>query len=217
MRVLFVGGKSKFGTKVLPYIYDKHQVFTYDLKNGDNVFDYGRLINEVKGTRCLIHGMQGKGSNWGDCFRENVKSTSVIIRACEEENVTRLIYISTLSVYEYLRRKDLPKMINIDNIKSPQNYALSKWMAEKIILDSKIPYTIILRVGFVGYVKHAGIIENHLHAEISEEQMAEILIRCITYRPRKRKSHIFNCVREIDRFKRPARFDVSNRIKVLGV
>ena len=68
---------------------------------------------------------------------------------CREHNIKRIIYLSSDEIYGKLNTD----MVTSDAIMvNPNHYAATKYLAEKIIMESKIPYYILRLPGIVGRI-----------------------------------------------------------------
>lgn len=81
-----------------------------------------------------------------DYFDNNAIVTMNILRYAKQHNVRRIIYTGTVSSYGEVNtvlREDSPH-------NNPNDYGLTKYVAEKLIRDSGIPYYILILPGVVG-------------------------------------------------------------------
>lgn len=81
--------------------------------------------------------------------QDNVVTALSMVDFCQKHHVKRIIYISTDEIYGELKAD----MITEKNIMvNPNLYATTKYLAEKIIIESGIPYFILRLPGIVGHV-----------------------------------------------------------------
>lgn len=132
-----------------------------DLTKGKLITNYGASFSSgdlgnydftnsvVKGMDYVIH-CSALSTPWGkysDFYRSNVISTENIINACIENNVKRLIHISTPSIYvNYNDRLDIKESDPLPLV-MVNDYAKTKLEAEKLVNKASMQglETIILR------------------------------------------------------------------------
>ena len=100
----------------------------------------------AKDAYAVVH-CAALSSPWGrrkEFRRANVDSTREVLHACSKANVTRLIHISTPSVY--FNFQDRIGICEDETLPSPANeYARSKAEAEKLVQKESVSETVILR------------------------------------------------------------------------
>ncbi len=124
--------------------YDNIEVIGGDIRDRQLMFDC------VKGCRYVIHA-GGKFSFWGDEeeFEDvNVNGARHIMDACREEQVERVIHVSTVVL---IGTPDRNRIIDENHPVNPQDpYQRSKWHAEQLVKSYHTQYdvpVIILRPG----------------------------------------------------------------------
>lgn len=83
----------------------------------------------------------------GKYVEDNVVTAVSMVNFCQEHSVKRIIYLSTDEIYGMTNVEvvtDKSVMVN------PNLYATTKYLAEKIIIESGIPYFILRLPGVVG-------------------------------------------------------------------
>lgn len=75
------------------------------------------------------------------CHSVNVQGTQNVVNAARRSKVKRIIFASSILVYKNTTKTSLKDELGYNNIGGP--YGESKIEGEKIIMDSKIPYTIL--------------------------------------------------------------------------
>lgn len=81
--------------------------------------------------------------------QDNVVTAVSIIEFCLKHHVKRIIYLSTVEIYGELNTNIITEKTIMVN---PNLYAVTKYLAEKIIMDSGIPYFILRLPSIVGQV-----------------------------------------------------------------
>ena len=82
-------------------------------------------------------------------IEDNVLSVITIMDFCKKHCVKRVIYLSTDSIYGELNTEEVSEKAVMVN---PDFYGVTKYLAEKIIIESGIPYYILRMPGIVGKV-----------------------------------------------------------------
>lgn len=88
---------------------------------------------------------------------DNVVTALTMVDFCLERHVKRIIYLSSDSVYGQLHTDMVSKQTVMVN---PDLYGTTKYLAEKIIMQSDIPYYILRLPGVVGRVWRNNFISN---------------------------------------------------------
>jgi len=97
--------------------------------------DIKDLRNVVKNVKIVIH-LAAVMAEWGkkEYFEKvNVCGTRTLLDACLEENVKRFVFISSVAVEDFLKSKY--KRYTLSKIPVSFSYALTKFEAEKIVMD----------------------------------------------------------------------------------
>ena len=90
-------------------------------------------------------------------IQDNVVTALLMIKFCKEHNVKRIIYLSSDSIYGEINTDVISeKAIMV----SPGTYGVTKYLAEKVIEESGIPYYILRLPGIVGRVWRKNFIYN---------------------------------------------------------
>lgn len=80
---------------------------------------------------------------------DNVLTVLKMINFCKEHHIKRIIYLSSDSIYGELNTDEVSEDAIMVN---PGFYGITKYLAEKIIMQSGIPYYILRMPGIVGKV-----------------------------------------------------------------
>jgi UDP-glucose 4-epimerase len=108
------------------------------------------LIEKLKDVDCILHlaGLpSGEGSTLEEYIQSNVVPTQNLLKLATLQKVKIFIFCSTASVYGSNSSKE--PSLETDPLKGNTHYAISKIEAEKLILQSEIPNTIIFRISSV--------------------------------------------------------------------
>ncbi len=79
--------------------------------------------------------------------QDNVVTAVSVINFCKENKIKRVIYLSSDEIYGELNTDMVSEKAVMVN---PNLYAATKYLAEKIIIESRIPYYILRLPGVVG-------------------------------------------------------------------
>ena len=82
-------------------------------------------------------------------IQDNVLAALQIVDFCKKHNITRIIYLSSDSIYGDLHGTEVTENAIMVN---PGIYGTTKYLAERIIMESAIPYYIIRMPGIVGRI-----------------------------------------------------------------
>lgn len=93
--------------------------------------------------------------------QDNVMTALSIVQFCKEHHVKRIIYLSSDSIYGELNAELVTEKAVMVN---PSVYGVTKYLAEKIIIESGIPYYILRLPGVVGRVWRKNFIYNLMSA-----------------------------------------------------
>lgn len=112
-----------------------------DFQNLDDVDKYFENMDIV------IHAgaLSDAWGRWEDFYNVNVLGTQNVIKACQNHNVERLIYISSPSVYSEKRDRFNVKEDEYNENNELNFYIKSKILAEKEVEKAKDLYSVILR------------------------------------------------------------------------
>ncbi|WLS05132.1 NAD-dependent epimerase/dehydratase family protein [Shinella oryzae] len=139
-------GRDRNKLDALPLENQKCGV-SLDLATVDTV----ALAATIGGLDCIIH-CAGLSSPWGrrsEFEYSNIRATEKIIAVAKACGVRHFIHISTPAIY--FRFRDQWNVAEDCTLPQPVNeYARSKALAERLILESGIPYTIVRPRGLYG-------------------------------------------------------------------
>ena len=156
MKIFITGASGFVGQNLINLIHNNSniQLFTLlrkekfaNLKNFNIQPVYGNLFNlkqaeQIRNIDVIIHvaGLT-KSLYPQNYYQINTKGTLEIIRFAKEKKVKQLIFVSSLAAFGPSFNK---KPVTENSKPKPvSNYGLSKLIAEKLVIRSGIPYTII--------------------------------------------------------------------------
>jgi nucleoside-diphosphate-sugar epimerase len=101
------------------------------------------LDDACQGTDVVFHLAAAMGevkAKTGELMHVNVDGTEKLLEPCRRRGVKHIIFTSTVEVYGKSRHGELTEQ---SDLKPSDKYAYSKMLAEKAIVDSNVPYTIM--------------------------------------------------------------------------
>jgi Nucleoside-diphosphate-sugar epimerases len=104
MKILITGSSGFVGTHLIDKLKTNHEVVPYDLKLGLDVLDDKVFLGKSDGCDVVIHlaafvSVQDSWSKPFDYFNNNGVGTVKVIKNAIDNEVKRLIYVSTAGVY----------------------------------------------------------------------------------------------------------------------
>jgi aspartyl-tRNA(Asn)/glutamyl-tRNA(Gln) amidotransferase subunit B len=187
MKVLVTGHKGYLGAEFLGRYSDIFDIVGYDLKEGDDILDYDRLVDVMNGCDMVIHlaaiPKPIEGKSFEDYFQTNCVGTKNVLRAALANKVRRFIYASSTTVYGIERgipfitpvTENIPVLsqyIHADELRCrdiDMSYHTSKVIAEQMLawygLNKKLQI-VSLRFGPINkvFLDTSVSIENATHA-----------------------------------------------------
>ena len=173
MKIFVTGHKGYLGSEFVKKYGNDYEIIGYDHKNNEELLDYKKLRNKMVGCEQVVHLAAIPkpiiGKSFDDYFDNNAKGTLNVLKAAVENNLIRVIYASSTSIYGIEKGIPFTTPIQEDNLFVSQylpanrlscrdidlSYHMSKVMAEQIVawygLNKKIQ-TVALRFGPINKV-----------------------------------------------------------------
>lgn len=173
MKILVTGHKGYLGGEFVKRYGNSFEIVGYDHKENEELLDYDSLKNKMRGCQQVVHlaaiPKPVEGRDFEDYFKNNVQSTLNVAKASLDNNVKRIIYASSTTIYGIERgipfktpiKEDQPfisQYIGADQLTCRDvdlSYHMSKVMAEQIMawygLNKKVQ-TVTLRFGPINKV-----------------------------------------------------------------
>lgn len=110
-----------------------------------DLVEHEKLVDVFQGVDMVIHSA-ALSEPWGkyeDFYEANVVGTKHVVSACKQNNIERLIQISTPSIYFYFDSKLAVTEKEPIPAKFVNAYAKTKYQAEGIVKNSGIPFIIL--------------------------------------------------------------------------
>ncbi|MDU1890800.1 MAG: NAD(P)-dependent oxidoreductase [Dysgonomonas sp.] len=168
MKIMVTGHKGFIGGHFVQAFADRYEIVGYDLKDGDDILDYDKLKERMKGCEVVVHEAAipapVPGKSYDDYMQTNVMGTLNVLKAAHENGVKRVVYASSTTVYGIEGgipfsypitegQKFVSQYLKADQLSCRDidlSYHTSKVMAEQMVawygLNKKIQ-TIALRYG----------------------------------------------------------------------
>ena len=231
MKIFITGSSGFIGSELINHLSGKYEIVKYDLANGQDVLDYNKLREAMKGCDVVIHlaaiRKPLEDKTFSDYFRVNCEGTFNVAQAATENGVKRLIFASSMSYYGIERGIPVKTPVHEDNLVLTQRvkaeqltnetrdcdiaYSTSKVIAEQILANygmTKKFEVIILRFGPTrkrGEYRPFGELKLHLKIE-NALQVLEVAITT----DKKVWYEAFTIVDKLDDV------DISKAVEILG-
>lgn len=103
MKILLTGYKGYLGSEFVKQYNNEYEIVGYDIKDGDDLLDYEKLQQKMQSCEQVVHlaAIPGPivGKSFGEYFDNNVKTTFNVAKAALENNLKRIIYASSTTIY----------------------------------------------------------------------------------------------------------------------
>jgi dTDP-4-dehydrorhamnose reductase len=104
MKLLITGHKGRIGSAIYAHLKEAgHEVYGYDLVDGDDVLDPEKLSAACAGKDVVVHlaaiPHPSPKLGFADYFKLNVVGTFNLCEACAERGVRRLVFMSSQARY----------------------------------------------------------------------------------------------------------------------
>jgi len=173
MKILVTGHKGYLGSEFVKKYAKDFEIVGYDLQDGDDLFDYQRLVHKMESCGQVVHlaaiPKPVEGKSFEDYFDTNGRATLNVVRAAIENGAKRVVYASSTTIYGIERgipflvpikenQQFVSQYISADKLSCRDvdlAYHISKVIAEQVLawhgLMKKIQ-TIALRFGPINKV-----------------------------------------------------------------
>ncbi len=143
-KIILFSPTGYIGGYIREMVLKEKQIQLYTLTRGSNLSEYAGSYDIMVYSAGITSARNEKAEKY---VEDNVVTAVAMVNFCQEHSVKRIIYLSTDEVYGALNAEsvtDKSAMVN------PNLYAATKYLAEKIIIGSGIPYFILRLPGVVG-------------------------------------------------------------------
>jgi len=184
LKILLTGGSGKLGTAISKVFPRSSRPLRRELDVTDDA-GVEKYFSSFRPS-IVIHAAAMTSiryceENPSEAWRTNVEGTSNIIRACEKlPRRPYLVYISTACVF----RGDRGNYLETDTPYPKNFYALTKLIAEQLVLESHLSKNLVVRTNFVAREKwpYARAFSDRYGTYLFADDVAEALREVITSR-----------------------------------
>ena len=167
MKILITGGSGMLGSAILRMYHQQHELhfiarnvaIASELEQRYNVTahiidltDKNAVINACEGMQAIIH-CAALSSPWGtyqQFYQANVQVTKNVVEAAHIQGINNIVHISSTSVYfDYSDRLDIKETDPVAE-RFCNDYALTKYLSEKVIIDGNVKAIILRPRGIFG-------------------------------------------------------------------
>lgn len=157
LKILITGATGFIGSNIMQYLEKQgHIVFGCGRKQAEQPNDRFFVCNLAQeildldlDIDVIIHAAamtSSENTKYQELFINNCLVTMNVLSYARQQKVRRIIYMGTVSSYgevDTVLREDSPH-------NNPNDYGLTKYVAEKLVRDSGIPYYTLILPGVVG-------------------------------------------------------------------
>ena len=177
MRIFITGGAGFIGIHLCKKLSTLHKVTIYDNFSNSNqkdfltipnvtlvigdILDHSKLSHSMKNHDIVIHlaaktDVIDSVNNPDNTFQTNVNGTQNVLDSCNLHNIPKLIVMSSAAIYQ-----NSDSIVSESSNTEPSSpYGQSKLDMEKIIISSKLNYSILRLFNVYGNGNTGGVIAN---------------------------------------------------------
>ena len=177
MRIFITGGAGFIGIHLCKKLSTLHKVTIYDNFSNSNkedfptipnvtlvigdILDHSKLSHSMKNHDIVIHlaaktDVIDSVNNPDNTFQTNVNGTQNVLDSCSSHNIPKLIVMSSAAIYQ-----NSDSIVSESSNTEPSSpYGQSKLDMEKIIISSKLNYSILRLFNVYGSGSTGGVIAN---------------------------------------------------------
>ena len=177
MRIFITGGAGFIGIHLCKKLSTLHKVTLYDNFSNSNqkdfpiipnvtlvigdILDHSKLSHSMENHDVVIHlaaktDVIDSVNNPDDTFQTNVNGTQNVLDSCSSHNIPKLIVMSSAAIY----KNSNTIVSELSNTEPSSPYGQSKLYMEKIIISSKLNYSILRLFNVYGGGNTGGVIAN---------------------------------------------------------
>ncbi len=144
-RVILFSPKGYVGSYLAERLRKENDIQLYEMTRDSDWNEYEESTYDALIYSAAV--TSGRNETADKYVQDNVVTAVSVVKFCEEHDVKRIIYLSTDEIYGELNAEIVNEKTIMIN---PNLYASTKYLAEKIIASSHIPYYILRLPGIVG-------------------------------------------------------------------
>lgn len=103
MRIFVTGHKGYLGSAFVEKYGKDYDIVGFDLKNDDEILNYELLKSKMKGCEQVVHlaaiPKPVEGKSFDDYINNNVLASHNVMKAAIENDLKRIIYASSTTIY----------------------------------------------------------------------------------------------------------------------
>lgn len=144
--VILFSPNGYVGSFIKKRMQKERDIHLYDMMRGSDWTQYKDNYDVMIYSAAITSGRHETIEKY---IQDNVVTAVSIINFCREHHIKRVIYLSSDEIYGELNTDIVTEKAIMIN---PNLYATTKYLAEKVIVESGIPYFILRLPGVVGRV-----------------------------------------------------------------
>ncbi len=145
-KVILFSPNGYVGTFIKEKIQEKKDIELYEIVRDGDLEQYMEEYDVMIYSAAVT---SGRHEAAGKYVQDNVVTAVTMMNFCKKHNVKRVIYLSSDEIYGEL---NVDKVTEKAIMVNPSLYATTKYLAEKIIIESGIAYYILRLPGVVGRI-----------------------------------------------------------------
>lgn len=164
-KVILFSPKGYIGGFIQERLQKEKDIQLYEIMRGSDLNQYRGNFDIMVYSAAITSMRHATAEQY---VQDNVVMAVSIIGFCKEHNIKRIIYFSSDEIYGELNTD----VVSVDAIMvNPNLYATTKYLAEKIIMESGIPYYILRLPGVVGRTQGRNFIYSLLDRIKNDERI----------------------------------------------
>lgn len=151
-KIILFSPTGYVGSNIEERVQGKGHIQLHVMSRGSDFGNYGKGYDAFIYSAAVTSARHETAEKY---VQDNVVAAVSVVNFCKEHEVNRIIFLSSDEIYGELNTEtvsDRAVMVN------PNLYATTKYLAEKIIIESGIPYYILRLPGIVGKAWGKGFI-----------------------------------------------------------
>ncbi len=150
-KVMLFSPTGYIGSYIKDRLIKEKNIQLYEMTRDSDMSQYIGLYD------ILIYSASVSNADVEKYIQDNVVTAVLMVGFCREHGIKRIIYLSSDSIYGEINIDEVSEKAVMIN---PDMYGTTKYLAEKIIIASGIPYYILRLPGVVGGIWRKNFISN---------------------------------------------------------
>lgn len=148
-KVILFSPRGYIGTYMKEALQRETEIELYEILRGSDLKKYQKKYD------VMVYSAAVSDASVEQYLQDNVMTAVTMIDFCKKHQVKQLIYLSSDSIYGELNTDMVSEKVIMVN---PGVYGMTKYLAEKIIMESGIPYYILRMPCVVGKIRRKNFI-----------------------------------------------------------